>query len=119
MKKQVIVWLKNGMIAKMNAQVIVANAPQVMFPSTTVDLPLLIEVIHQGLTTLLDLSGFKDCVVLQFGEDRSFTGATYCQNRNTGAFMIQSQARFIVLIPLPLPFPLEETEEIMIKAIEA
>jgi len=65
------------------------------------------------------LSEFKDCVVLQFGEDRYFTGATYCQNRNTGAFMIQSQAQFIVLMPLPLPFPLEETEEFMIKEIEA
>jgi len=118
MKKQVIVWLKNGMIAKMNAQAIAATSHQVTFPSTTVDLPLLIEVSHHGLTTLIDLSGFKDCVVLQFGEDRYFTGATYCQNRNTGAFMIQSQARFIVLMPLPLPFPLEETEEIMIKEIE-
>jgi hypothetical protein len=33
--------------------------------------------------------------------------------------MIQSQARFILLMPLPLPFPLEETEEVMIKEIEA
>lgn len=107
------------MIAKMDAQVIVANTHQVTYPSTTVDLPLLIEVSHQGLTTLVDLSGFKDCVVLQFGEDRYFTGATYCRNRNTGAFMIQSQARYIVLMPLPLPFPLEETEEIRIKEIEA
>jgi hypothetical protein len=33
--------------------------------------------------------------------------------------MIQSQARFILLMPLPLPFPLEETEEIQLKATEA
>ena len=118
MKKQVIVWLKNGMIAKMNAQVIDANTHQVSFPSTSVNLPLLIEVSHKGLTTLLDFSGFNNCAVLQFGEDRYFTGATYCQNRSTGAFMIQSQARFILLMALPLPYPLEETEEIMIKAIE-
>ena len=119
MKKQVIVWLKNGMIAKMNASCIAASTHQVFFPSTEFDLPLLIEVEHQGLTTLLDLSGFNDCVVLQFGEDRYFTGATYCQNRNTGSFMIQSQARFMLLMPIPLPYPLEETEEIMIKPIEA
>ena len=48
MKKQVIVWLKNGMIAKMNAQVIDANTHQVSFPSTSVNLPLLIEVSHKG-----------------------------------------------------------------------
>jgi len=119
MKKQVIVWLKNGMIAKMNAETIPAMSHQVHIPSTAVDLPLVIVVKHQGLSTLIDLTGMNDCVVLQFGADRYFTGATYFQHCNTGAFMIQSQARFILLMPLPLPFPLEETEELQLKATEA
>lgn len=117
MKKQVIVWLKNGMIAQMNAHCLAATTHQVIFPKANMDLPLLVEVEHTGLTTLLDLSGMSDCVVLQFGADRYFTGATYVQNRSEGSFMIQSQAKFLLLMKIPLPYPLEETEEIMIKTL--
>ncbi len=53
MKKQVIVWLKNGMIAKMNAVACSANSHQVSLPSTEVELPVLIEITHEGLTTYL------------------------------------------------------------------
>ncbi|MFN5637131.1 MAG: hypothetical protein ACK454_07505 [Flavobacteriales bacterium] len=119
MKKQVIVWLKNGMIAKMNALACSANSHHVSLPSTEVELPVLIEVTHEGLTTILDLSGFPDCVVLQFGRDRFFTGASYCRNRSEGAFMVQAQARYFLLMPLPLPYPIQETEEIMIKPLES
>ncbi len=114
-----MVLLKNGLIAKIPAQYLGASNHQLILPSTAVDLPLLVEVTHQGITTLIDLSGFMDCAVLQFGQQRQFIGATSCQNRSSGAFMIQSQAHYFLLVPNPLPFPLAEVDSIEIHEIDA
>ncbi|MFM2039088.1 MAG: hypothetical protein RL432_2027 [Bacteroidota bacterium] len=119
MKKRAMVLLKNGLIAKIPAQYLGASNHQLILPSTAVDLPLLVEVTHQGITTLIDLSGFMDCAVLQFGQQRQFIGATSCQNRSSGAFMIQSQAHYFLLVPNPLPFPLAEVDSIEIHEIDA
>lgn len=115
MKKEVIIWLKNGMITKTNVVTMSATSHQVTLTKCE-DLPFLIEVKHPGLTTLLDLTYFPDCVILQFGRDRYFTGGTYCQNRSTGNFVIQSQARFLYITLIT--FPVELAEEITIKEIE-
>jgi len=114
-----MVLLKNGLIAKIPAQYLGAANHQLILASTAVDLPLSVEVTHQGITTLIDLSGFMDCAVLQFGQQRQFIGATSCRNRSSGAFMIQSQAHYFLMVPYPLPFSLAELASIEIHEMDA
>jgi hypothetical protein len=76
------------------------------------------EVNHQGLTTLLNLSHQSDCMVLQFKKDGRFYGATICKNRNEGLFMIQSQASFILLMPWPLNFSPNELENLSVEHLD-
>ncbi len=105
MKKTVVLNFKNGKTLPVEAKKMEVNTNQAMLPTNSIELPLFIEVSHQGLTTLLNLSHQPDCMVLQFKKVGRFSGATICKNRNEGSFMIQSQASKPVFCVKCLRYP--------------
>jgi hypothetical protein len=115
MKKTVFLIFKNGKTLPVELKKMEVTTNQAMLPTKPIELPLFIEVNHQGLTTLLNLSHQSDCMVLQFKKDGRFSGATICKNRNEGAFMIQSQATFILMMPWPLNFSTNELEHLSVE----
>jgi len=59
----------------------------------------LIQVLHSGLNTLIDFSESKDCQLLYFEGNKNFIGASYAINKTIGNFLIQTQAKWILIIP--------------------
>ena len=118
MKKTVFLIFKNGKTLPVEAKKMEVTTNQAMLPTYSIELPLFIEVNHQGLTTLLNLSHQSDCMVLQFKKDGGFSGATICKNRNEGLFMIQSQASFILMMPWPLNFLPNELEHLSVEHLD-
>jgi hypothetical protein len=118
MKKTVFLIFKNGKKLPVEAKKMEVTTNQAMLPTKPIELPLFIEVNHQGLTTLLNLSHQSDCMVLQFKKDGSFYGATISKIRNEGFFMIQSQSSFILLMPWPLNFSPNELENLSVEHLD-
>jgi hypothetical protein len=118
MKKTVVLNFKNGKKLPVEATKMEVTTNQAMLPTNPIELPLFIEINHQGLTTLLNLSHQSDCMVLQFKKGGGFYGATICKIRNEGFFMIQSQASFILLMPWPLKFLPNELESLSVEHLD-
>ncbi len=72
MKKTVFLIFKNGKTLPVEAKKMEVTTNQAMLPTKPIELPLFIEVNHQGLTTLLNLSHQSDCMVLQFKKMEDF-----------------------------------------------
>lgn len=59
---------------------------------------LFIEVQHEGINTLLHLGGVTTYELWYFDEKGLFTGKGFSLHTGTGAFAIETQARFILLM---------------------
>ncbi|WP_066219503.1 hypothetical protein [Formosa haliotis] len=55
---------------------------------------------HYTLNTLFDFSQSKDYQILYFDTDKNFTGTTYVINKNRSDFLVQTQAKWVLLIPI-------------------
>ena len=70
--------------------------------------PLYLEIDHQQVNTLLELSKVSPFVLLYFNEKLDFTGASYSINNGNGSFGINTQAKKILFLNHPITFKLEE-----------
>lgn len=59
----------------------------------------LIHFMHSSLNTLIDFSKSRDYQILYYNDDKRFMGAAYAVNNSNGNFLIQTQAKWVVLIP--------------------
>jgi hypothetical protein len=64
----------------------------------------LLHIAHSGLNTLIDFSRSKDYQILYFDMKKKFTGATYAIHETSGDFMIQTQAKWVMLVPVKHSF---------------
>lgn len=78
--------------------------------------PLLIEVNHEKVTTVLELSKISPFVLLYFDGDYQFSGAAYSLNGSDSAFGVGTAFKKILLLPYPIDFKLENT--LRLKVIE-
>jgi hypothetical protein len=110
MVKDVVVLLKSGLEVTFITE-------ELVLEKTTVDvsalvsqdhLPLLLHFTHIQLISTLHLSKVPDCVVIHLKDDFTPKSATFCLNRNVGDFSVQSQTKYVLLLPFPLPFALED-----------
>lgn len=118
MEKQLIVRLKSGL-----ELTFVPN--EVRLEKSFVDVsallndnpvPLLIHFTHELLVSNLFLSKVPDCVLLHLKDNFEPKSASFCVNRDEGDFTLQSQCKFVLLIPFPIPFQLEEIQTIYSKS---
>jgi len=77
----------------------------------------LLEKNHDAITTTINLSKLTPYVVLQFNENKEFTGATFSLNTMQSPFSIKALAAYFLVLPYPLEFHLEEIEEFEINSI--
>ncbi len=70
--------------------------------------PLFLEIEHQQITTLLELSKVSPFVLLYFSDDLQFTGAAFSLNGTQNPFGVSTQAKKILLLHYPITFTLEE-----------
>lgn len=78
--------------------------------------PLLIHFTHELLVSNLFLSKVPDCVLLHLKDNFEPKSASFCVNRDEGDFTLQSQCKFVLLIPFPIPFQLQEIQTIYSKS---
>lgn len=61
---------------------------------------VLIEVNHNQINTLLNLTGVQPYELLYFDVNKKFTGKSFSLISGVAPFHIQTRARFVLLIPL-------------------
>lgn len=74
--------------------------------------PLFLEINHQQVNTLLELSKVSPFVLLYFDDNLQFTGASYSLNGFENPFGISTQAKKILLLHYPISFQLEEVSHL-------
>ena len=62
----------------------------------------LIRVLHFSLNTLIDFSKSKDYQLLYFARNKKFIGAGYAINNADGDFLIQTQAKWAMIVPFEI-----------------
>ena len=70
--------------------------------------PLFLEINHQQVNTLMELTEVSPFVLLYFDEKLNFSGASYSINNGNGSFGINTQARRILFLNHPINFKLDE-----------
>ena len=79
------------------------------------NLPLFIELEHQQVNTLLELTKMYPYVLLYFNQEDDgilFKGAAFNCNESEMQFSITTQYKKILLLPLPISFKLNEVTHI-------
>jgi hypothetical protein len=74
--------------------------------------PLLLNIQHPQVNSLLELSKVAPFVLLYFDETNAFSGASYSLNGFKNQFGISVQAKKLLVLPFPIPFILEEVSHI-------
>jgi hypothetical protein len=59
----------------------------------------LFQIMHSTLNTLFDFSKSKDYQILHFDNNKKFIGVSYAINKVQGDFLVQTQSKWIILIP--------------------
>ena len=65
-----------------------------------------IQVTHDQLNTQLDLGSVAPAVVLQFDDERQFTGASLSLGTTTGSFGLVTQSKQLLILPFDAAFPI-------------
>ncbi len=81
-------------------------------------LPLYLEIEHQQINTLLELTKVYPFVLLYFnddGENFKFKGATYSLNEFEKPFAVNTQYKKILLLHYPISFQLEKVSHLTLK----
>lgn len=71
----------------------------------------LLEKNHKAITTTINLSKLTPYVLLQFNENKQFTGATFSLNEIHSSFSIKALAECFLVLPYPLTFTLDDVKD--------
>lgn len=72
----------------------------------------LFEKKHASTITTINLTLVTPYVILQFDENKKFTGATFSLNKGQGPFEIKAEADYFLLVPYPFQFVLQDVKSI-------
>ena len=73
-----------------------------------VETPLLLNIQHYQINSLLELSKVAPFVLLYFDDTNVFSGASYSLNGFKNQFGISIQAKKLLVLPFPIAFKLED-----------
>ena len=109
MKKTFQITLKNQALIKIEATVKKTNDTFVKVNDLQeATSPLFLEIEHQQINTVLELSKVSPFVLLYFDEELQFTGAAYSLNGSDSSFGVGTLFKKILLLHYPIDFILEE-----------
>jgi len=109
MKKTFQITLKNQTLLKIEVTVKKTNDTFVkVYDLQEASSPLFLEIEHQQINTVLELSKVSPFVLLYFDEELQFTGAAFSINDSNGSFGVSTLFKKILLLHYPISFPLEE-----------
>jgi hypothetical protein len=74
--------------------------------------PLLLNIQHPQVNSLLELSKVASFVLLYFDDNNAFSGASYSLNGFENPFGISIQAKKLLVLTFPIPFILEEVSHL-------
>jgi hypothetical protein len=109
MKNSMQITLKNQALIKIEATVKKTNDTFVkVYDLQDGTSPLFLEIEHQQINTVLELSKVTPFVLLYFDEELQFTGAAYSLNGSDSSFGVGTLYKKILLLNYPIEFKLEE-----------
>lgn len=73
------------------------------------------KIKHQHLNTLLDLTNCAPYELWYFDEDEKFTGKSFSLQKGNAPFIIQTQARFIAVVPYGIKYAGHLNQNIFVK----
>lgn len=73
------------------------------------------KIKHQHLNTLLDLTNCAPYELWYFDEDEKFTGKSFSLQKGNAPFIIQTQARFIAVVPYGIKYAGHLNHNIFVK----
>lgn len=79
--------------------------------------PILLEKKHDHMNSLLDMEAVTPYVLLFFDDNGAFISATFSLNPNEASFAVQTQATFVLLVPHPVDFDLNQVSHISLNEI--
>ena len=113
MKNSMQITLKNQALIKIEATVKKTNDTFLKVHELQDGIsPLYLEIEHQQINTLLELSKISPFVLLYFDEELIFIGAAFSLNGSQSPFGISTQAKKILLLHYPTDFVLEEVAKL-------
>lgn len=91
----------------LNSETVFLSVPIIPVVQTTVNVVALVNDSAEGwllqlpattLTTLLDLSNLNPHELWYFNEEQNFTGKAFALSSGEGSFMVQTQAKFVLVL---------------------
>jgi hypothetical protein len=67
-----------------------------------------IHLTHEKLNTQLDLGGIAPAVILQFDDQRRFTGASLSLGTSAGSFGLVTQSKQLLILPFEEKFAISQ-----------
>jgi hypothetical protein len=67
-----------------------------------------IQLTHEQLNTQLDLGGIAPAVILQFDDQRRFTGASLSLGTSAGSFGLVTQSKQLLILPFEEKFAISQ-----------
>ena len=113
MKKSLQITLKNQALIKIEATVKKTNDTFLKVHELQDGIsPLYLEIEHQQINTLLELSKVSPFVLLYFDEDLLCIGVAFSLNGSQSPFGVSTQSKKILLLNYPTDFILEEVAKL-------
>ena len=78
----------------------------------------LFQIMHSSLNTLFDFSRSRDYQILHFDNNKKYIGTSYAINRADGNYLVQTQSKWLLLIPFETSLKnglIEEIEKFNLK----
>ena len=109
MKNSMQITLKNQALIKIEATVKKTNDTFVkVYDLQDGTSQLFLEIEHQQINTVLELSKVSPFVLLYFDEDLQFTGAAFSLNGSISSFCVATLYKKVLLLHYPIDFILED-----------
>lgn len=114
MKKQLAVRLSSGLEINFHTTEVTVTSTFIDVPPIVLEhkFPILLHFTHGALVSTLHLSQLRDALLLHLDENLQFQSATYAYHQPQGDFDVQSQSPYVLIIPLPIPFDLQQIQSI-------
>jgi hypothetical protein len=116
MKKLIQISLKDGSFIEHNVESKTTNKTNIkVYDFLLENSPLLIQIEHLQLNTLLDLTKVSPYTLLFFDhnvDDLKFNGATFSLDKSENPFIILTTSKTILLLHYPIAFKLENVSNL-------
>jgi hypothetical protein len=113
MKNVVLITLNNNSLLSIDARIEKTSDTIVKVNDFQLEnAPLLLEIEHQQINTLLELNKVNPYVLLYFCANGNFKGAAFSLHPGESLFSIKTQFKTVLFLPYPIQFQLEEVQQL-------